>query len=87
MTGKQIQDAVNEIIDGLKRDDFPNTCVNWGDLHCRAVSKITDMIDGGEIIQVLIEEADPIVNNRFERHIAAEFERKTGTEITVRCEW
>jgi hypothetical protein len=89
VTGKEIADAVDAIIDTLDPKDFPTReAINWGDLGVVLVSKVEIIYPEEEPsgFEVLIEEADPS-SIRFCAEIADIFLYRYGFRIDVRTEW
>lgn len=88
MTGKQIKDAIDKIIDDLKKEGGDYGAVNWGDLECVSVERVWQMYPdkGEERILAIIEEAAPdafIFRNEIHDRLYNEY----GVLVDVRTEW
>lgn len=77
MTSEQIENAVNEIIQGMNKEDYEHESINWGDL------KVNDICS---IHVVTIDEADPCSRD-FCSAIENQFLCKYGFAIQVNTEW
>ena len=92
MTGKEIADAVNEIIKSLDPHDklFENQAVNWSSVRVYEVSKKIEMwpdfSDNNEEIEVCVSEVAP-ESYKFAKVIADKFHEKYNIDIIVRMEW
>jgi hypothetical protein len=90
MTGQQIAEAVDRIINGIEHLDRQGMgAINWGDLGVCEVREITCLWpepDDEHQIEVLIEEADPS-NYQFAEFIVNRFHLEFGFYIHVLTEW
>jgi len=93
MTGLEIKNAVDEIINEFDPEDFDDA-INWGDLACVEVLWVFPLYPEEEhynpgeryYTEVLIEEAEPLAMALAET-VMDEFYDKYGFMIYVRTEW
>lgn len=78
-----IEDVANEAISEFRPEDFPDACVNWGDL--RAIEARWVLTRDTDYYEVILSEASP--DNRY---ICSWLERLVGDKgyhVVVSAEW
>jgi hypothetical protein len=86
ITGQEIADGVNKIIEEL-RENKPNGSINWGDIRCVSVKTVNYIFpDEEEEIEVEVGEASP-ENYICQLLIYDKFKERFGIDLYVRTEW
>ena len=92
MTGKEIADAVNEIIKSLDPLDkiFEYQAINWSSVRVYEVSRKIelwpDFSDNNEEIEVCVSEVSP-ESYKFAKVVQDKFKEKYGFDIGIKLEW
>jgi hypothetical protein len=90
MNGKEIADAVNEIIKNLDHhsEALKNQAVNWASVYCNLVQECTELYpdEGEKSIEVYIDECAPEAW-KFKEAVYNAFKEKYGFDIDIISEW